>query len=48
MTNDGPDPTGSLVFFRDRFGDVLIQQQYVMDSSPRGAGLPNVAEIGGV
>jgi len=25
--NDGPDPTGSLVFFRDRFGDVLIQQQ---------------------
>jgi hypothetical protein len=41
-------PIGSFFFFRDRFVAVLIQQHYVMDSSPRGAGLPTIAEIGGV
>jgi hypothetical protein len=34
--------------FEIDFVAVLIQQRYVMDSSPRGAGLPHTAEIAGV
>lgn len=37
-------PTGSFLFFRDRFVAVLIQQHYVM-ASPRGTGISVAIQV---